>query len=240
MSVKRINLISGPRNISTALMYSFGNRTDTSIIDEPMYAYYLNQTGRVHPGRDEIIESLPTDLEEVIDKLMSKAIDTPYYFIKGMAHHYLDIDLSFILNFENVILIRDPKKLIFSFSKVIPEPKMSDIGIKREFELYHYLISKGKDPVVLDSGEVLVDPESVLKKLCKKLEIPYSTSMLSWEKGTRPEDGVWAKYWYSNVHKSTGFQKNMTKNVELPTDLIPLYEESIPYYQELFKKSLKA
>ena len=37
----KITVWSGPRNISTALMRSFGNRMDTFVSDEPLYGYFL-------------------------------------------------------------------------------------------------------------------------------------------------------------------------------------------------------
>lgn len=240
MSCKRINLISGPRNISTALMYSFGNRPDTKVVDEPMYAYYLSRTEIEHPGKEQILKDLPSDLEVVKQTLLFNPLNTDYYFIKSMAHHYLEEEPDFLLDLNNVFLIRDPKKLISSFSNVIPNPSLRDIGIKRGYELYQYLMNNGKKCLVLDSGEVLKNPEKVLISLCEGLEIPFKKEMLHWKPGPRLEDGVWAKYWYKNVHQSSGFQKNITKEVDLPERLIPLYEDTLPYYYKLYEESIKA
>ena len=239
MAIKRINLISGPRNISTALMYSFGNRKDTTVVDEPMYAYYLKNTDVNHPGKEEILESLPEQLEEVKNNLLFNHVDTPLYFIKNMAHHFICDDWSFLLKMDNVFLIRDLKKLIISFSKVIKNPTLRDIGIKREFEIYNYLLKNGVEPIVLDSGELIKNPAVILQKLCSLLHIPFTKDMLSWAPGKRKEDGVWAKYWYNNVHKTNGFQPRITKDVDMPQELLPLYEEARPYYENLYVKSLK-
>ncbi len=234
MKTKRINLISGPRNISTALMYSFANRSDTEVVDEPMYAYYLTHTGvDYHPGTQSILESQPGDIEQVKDQLIFQALEEPIYFIKGMAHHYEDVDLKFLLELSNVFLIRDPHQLIASFAQVIETPTMRDIGLKREWEIARYLIDQGKQPIVLDSNDILSDPQGQLSELCTKLDIPFSDQMLSWKAGPIKQDGCWAEHWYSNVWKSTGFQKQKTSSRELPQHLTGLYEESLKYYNLL-------
>ena len=231
---KRINLISGPRNISTALMYSFANRTDTKVVDEPMYAYYLQHTGiTYHPGTQEILENLPSDIEEVKRTLIFQSLDVPIYFIKGMAHHYKDVALDFILDLQNVFLIRDPYQLITSFSKVIKRPSMRDIGLQLEWEICDYILTNGATPIVLDSNDILDSPKQTLTKLCQKLEIPFEVSMLSWESGPIAEDGVWAKHWYKNVWKSTGFKKQSSSSDTLPDMHMELYKESIEYYKRL-------
>lgn len=238
LETTRINLISGPRNISTALMYSFANRADTEVVDEPMYAYYLKHTGvDYHPGTEEILAALPQNMETVKEKYIFNALDMSVYFIKGMAHHYVDVDLGFLTKLRNLFLIRDPYQLIASFAQVIDQPTMKDIGLKREWELCQYLMSQGKNPIVIDSNETLANPKQTLTELCAKLGIPFSNKMLSWEKGPIPQDGCWAKYWYKNVWNSTGFKKQSTSSRVLPQRLQGLYEECLVYYDLLKKVS---
>ena len=43
--------------------------------------------------------------------------------------------------------------------------------------------------------------------------------MLSWEAGGNPADGVWAPYWYGNVHRSTGFVPYRPKSEPFPAEL---------------------
>jgi hypothetical protein len=237
-----LHLISGPRNISTALMYSFGNREDTAIVDEPFYAYYLNKFQvEYHPGTRNILNSQPTDARKVIDHVLFAERQEKYVFIKNMAHHLKGFDYSFIYDVRNIFLIRDPKQLIASFSKVIKQPTGHDIGVQREKELYNEILIHGKyPPIVLDSGEVLKNPAKVLKALCNALEIPFSEKMLKWEAGARKEDGIWARYWYGNVHQSTGFITRPQQYVELSGRLEDLYQEVKPHYEFLFEKSIKA
>ncbi len=237
---KRINLISGPRNISTALMYSFDHRSDTVAIDEPMYAYYLDHTGIIHPGREDVLEALPRSIDVVVEEILMAEYESDYLFIKGMAHHYHGIeDLSFMTHFDNVFLIREPRRLIASFAQVIDPPTLQDIGLRHEWELYEYLLARGQNPIVIDSGELLQDPESYLRELCRRIDIPFSEEMLQWTAGPRSCDGVWARYWYENVWKSTGFAPQRSSQRDFPDHLSGLLEEAQVYYDHLYEYALK-
>lgn len=237
--MKRLNLISSPRNISTALMYSFAQRADTAVVDEPFYAYYLSIRKVDHPGRNEIIGSQPTDPGEVVRNLLEWE-EKPVLFIKNMAHHLIDIDPLFYNEVTNILLIRNPRQLIASFAQVIPEPTLYDIGVQKQFDLFKEISKSGTAPVVLDSGELMKDPRTVLTAFCATVDIPFEERMLGWEPGPRPEDGVWARHWYANVHRSSGFQVQQTSKRPLPEHLIPLAEEALPLYQALYDHSIKA
>ncbi len=236
-----IQLISGPRNISTAMMYSFGNRKDTAIVDEPFYAYYLSHFGVDHPGRHEIIASMSADPEEVKRKVLFKNRPEKYLFVKNMAHHMDGYDYSYSCDIRNIFLIRDPRKLITSFAKVIHHPAVRDLGIKQEVELYKEISKNCRfNPIVVDSGELLKDPCAVISELCRRLDIPFSEKMLKWKAGPRKEDGVWEKYWYHSVHKTTEFTPQKSEHPHLPDRLWGLYEEVKPDYEYLFEKAIKA
>ncbi|MBK8552213.1 MAG: sulfotransferase family protein [Ignavibacteria bacterium] len=220
-------------------MYSFAQRSDTLVIDEPLYAHYLFKTNADHPGKDEVIASMEKDGEKVVNDIILGDYRMEVIFMKQMTHHLTELDESFLDKVTNVFLIRDPMQLISSLAQVIPEVTMRATGIKRQFELFNELKTKGLNPVVIDSGEILKNPESALTKLCIALGIPFDKNMLHWKAGPREEDGIWAKYWYENVHNSTGFEKQKTSSRELPEDLIPLYQECLPYYNKLFQFSIK-
>lgn len=238
--MKIINLISGPRNLSTAIMYSFAQRDDMHVLDEPFYGYYLkNAPLKIHhPSQKEILASMEVQESSVVLNINSLS-EKQHVFIKGMAHHYLDSTPEFILGWQNVMLIRHPKKLIASFAKVIDNPSLSDIGIKKSSEIFRYLKENGKNPIVIDSDELLKAPQVYLKNLCDLLQLPFSKNMLSWKKGGIPEDGIWAKHWYANVHKSEGFKIQKTSSRALPEHLNPLLEEALPYYDMLKNNILK-
>lgn len=219
-------------------MYSFAQREDTKVVDEPFYAYYLVKSGVDHPGREEIIQHMPSKIDEIIDQVKILEKKHKYVFLKNMAHHLIEINRDFLLHYKNIFLIRDPRELIHSFAKVIPKPNMSDIGCRQQFELFKFLNGYHDCPVI-DSNSVLEDPEYGLKKLCIAINIPFDKKMVSWEKGPLSEDGVWSKYWYKNLHRSTGFTKKLKKeNIELSPGNFFLYQEALPYYQSMKKNNI--
>ncbi len=240
MTTKRICLWSSPRNLSTALMYSFAQRPDTVVIDEPLYAHYLLATGVNHPGRGKVLQGQENKGEKVIEHILHHDFGKPVVFCKQMTHHLVDVSLDFLQKVSNIIFIRDPKQIIASYAQVIRDVKMQDIGIDKQWELYHFLKEKQQDFAVVDSGEILKNPEKVLSQLCDALGIPFYEEMLSWPAGPKPEDGVWAKYWYSSVHKTTRFSPQETSNRSLPDYLLPLYDECRHYYDLLCDHSIKA
>jgi hypothetical protein len=230
----RVNLWSGPRNISTAIMYSFAQRSDTQVVDEPLYGYYLAHTNadEYHPGAKEVLQNMETDGDKVI-RMMMGSFEKPVVFFKQMTHHLNDLDRSFMNKMINIILTRDPHEMLPSFATDIQKPGMNDVGYMDQSRLYDKLAKTGKPPIVLDSKQVLMNPAATLGKLCSAIGIPFDESMLSWDKGGRPEDGVWAKYWYHNVHDSTGFKPYQPKKTPFPEELKPLLEECMPIYQKL-------
>ncbi len=239
MNTKIISLWSGPRNISTALMYSFAQRSDTQVVDEPLYAYYLQYTGIKHPGNTEILEEMETDGEVVMKGIFNQEYQKPVVFLKQMAKHLVGLSEGWLLRGENIFLIRDPKAVIISFAKVTT-PTFEEVGIKQQYDLYQYLAKQGKKPIVLDGREVLKNPNKILKQVCERLQIPFEESMMQWEKGSIPEDGVWAKYWYKNVHQSIGFQPYKPSTESLLSEHRGLWEECKPYYDFLYNFALKA
>lgn len=240
MNTTRICLWSSPRNISTAMMYSFAQRPDTIVFDEPLYAHYLRVSGVVHPGQEEILASQENDGNKVVNELMLGTFDKPVAFFKQMTHHLVALDETFLSKTKNILFIRDPKQIISSYAQVRPDVNMQDIGIEKQWQLYQQLNANDQHCVVLDSNEILKAPEKVLTELCQATNIPFYNEMLHWPAGPKPSDGVWAKYWYDNVHKSTGFEKQATSNRTLPEYLEPLYNESKKYYDQLFQHSIKA
>lgn len=240
MPVKRICLWSSPRNISTAMMYSFAQRPDTIVFDEPLYAHYLRVTNSDHPGKEEVLASQEIDGNKVVQEIILGTYEKPVAFFKQMTHHLVELNEDFLSEVENILFIRDPKQIISSYAKVRPDVTMQDIGVEKQWILYNQLKERKIQPIVLDSNEILKAPKKVLLDLCSTLGVPFYKQMLRWNAGPRPEDGVWAKYWYNNVHRSTGFEKQNTSNRPLPSYLEPLYEQSKKYYDQLYRYSLKA
>ena len=239
-STLRINLWSGPRNVSTALMYAFAQRPDTRVVDEPLYGHYLSVTGVRHPGDDEILETMDTDGDRVVREVFLAPCDRPVLFVKNMGHHLVNLDWGFLEEVTNVMLIRDPKEMLPSLINQVPQPTIDDTALKRQVEIFAYLRHLRNTPMVLDARELLLNPEGVLKQLCRNLGLAFDAGMLHWEARPRAEDGIWAPHWYHNVHKSTGFAPYRPKTAPFPDFLKPLLAECQPYYDYLYEHALKA
>lgn len=239
--MKTICLWSGPRNVSTALMYSFAQRNDTRVVDEPLYGHFLRVTGTVHPGREEVLASVNCDGNAVMRELLSAdtARDRDILFLKQMAHHLVDIDRGFMRETFNVFLIRDPRQMLPSLTIQMPHARLADTGLETQWLLYRDLVEIGQHPSILDARELLLDPGAVLRSLCSRLDIPYTEDMLSWPAGPRPEDGIWAKHWYHALHKSTGFAPYREKE-DFPPGLDALLEECKPWYDKLYAHAIRA
>ena len=235
---KPICLWSCPRNVSTALMYAFAQREDTKVFDEPLYAHYLKVSRVKHPAREQVLEALENDGNKVVKEVILQESDK-LLFHKLMTHFLIGIDTEFLSEVINIIFIRNPEEIITSYSKVIPNPSMNDIGVKQQYELFLDLERRGIEPIVLDSKYLLKNPELMLSKLCKILDISFDEKMLEWKKGARKEDGVWAKYWYKNIHNSTGFLTYAKKAITLTGSNAELAEECLPYYKFLTAKSIQ-
>jgi hypothetical protein len=229
---------SGPRTVSTALMRSFENRSDTVVVDEPLYAYYLAHTGVDHPGRDEVIASMPTSWRQVLDELASGPLPdgTSVYYQKHMTHHLLpEIDRSALAGLTHAFLIRDPRLLLTSYAKVRARPVLADLGLEQQAEIY-----RAFGGPVIDSADILRNPRASLEALCAALGIGFDPAMLSWPAGPRPTDGVWARHWYDSVWRSTGFGPyGESAATELPAELEPLRAQCQLFYDELAAHRLR-
>ncbi len=232
----RLAMWSGPRNISTALMRSFGSRPDCAVTDEPLYAYYLQHTGYDHPGRDEIIAHHEADHHKVIDWLTGPVPDDrPMWYQKHMCHHILPgMDTAWFDTMRHAFLLREPVEMITSLIKVIPQPSVEQTGLPGQLAIFeHATDTMGRTPPVIDSKDVLLDPPGVLRELCNQLDIEWDERMLTWEPGPRETDGVWAKHWYANVEKSTGFGPYASKGEAVPDALRPLLEQCQDLYDRM-------
>jgi hypothetical protein len=226
----RVAMWSGPRNISTAMLRAFGARADTSVVDEPLYAHYLAETGLEHPGRAEVLASQSTDWREVVRELTGPLPDgVKIHYQKHMAHHLLPgIDRAWLGEVTNAYLVRDPSEVVASYARVREEPTLDDLGYPQQVEIH-----RAYGGPVIDARDVLADPAGMLAVLCEALGIEFDQRMLRWEPGPRSSDGVWARYWYDSVLRSTGFAPYRPPSDELPERLRPLVDAARPLYEEL-------
>lgn len=227
----RIAMWSGPRTVSTALMRSWENRPDAVVVDEPLYAFYLTRTGIPHPGRAEIIRSQPYDWRVVLDSLTNASLPAgkTVFYQKHMTHHLLpEVDRAALRPLRHAFLIRDPAELLASYARVRGEPTLDDLGIRQQAEIFDAL----GGPVV-DSRDLLENPEGVLRALCAALDVPFDERMLSWPPGPRDTDGVWAPHWYAGVWRSTGFGPYRPATEPLTGPLAALADQGRPFYDRL-------
>lgn len=244
-SVIRIAMWSGPRNISTAMMRSFGARRDCAVSDEPFYAAYLVATGLIHPMRDEVIASQPTNWRNVAETLVGHSPEgKPIWYQKHMAHHMLpQFGRRWSAHFVNAFLIRAPAAVLASYSNRRDDFTLEEIGLPAQAQLFDQTADRlGHAPPVLESQDVLADPPSMLTALCEACGVSFDAAMLSWAPGRRPTDGVWAPAWYETVERSTGFAKPRREIgfEDLPSSLKPVAEAAQLIYDRLARHKLTA
>jgi hypothetical protein len=238
----RIAMWSGPRNISTAMMRSWGNRPDTFVCDEPFYAHYLQATGREHPGAAEVIATGEPDWREVIAQLTGGVPSgKEVFYQKQMTHHLLpEIERDWLGAVTNCFLIRDPREVIASYMKKNNDPTLEDIGFVQQAQIFDWVRARsGAIPPVIDARDVLENPRKILGLLCGAVGVEFMESMLSWPAGLRETDGIWAKHWYGEVLTSTTFRRPSVRGPELvPERLRYIHDRSREYYDELYQHRL--
>ncbi len=240
-AVCRIAMWSGPRNISTAMMRSWGNRSDTFVCDEPLYAHYLLKTGTPHPGAAEVIRAHEIDWRKVVDWLTGPVPGGKVIFYqKHMTHHLLPgIDRGWLDRVSNAFLIREPRAVVASFVRIAGTLRLEDTGYPQQLEIFNIVRQRtGRAPPVVDARDVLEDPARLLRQLCAALDVEFTETMLSWPPGPRDTDGVWAKYWYDAVVKTTSFQPSRPKDLPVPAELAGLLADAEAIYRQLYEHCL--
>ena len=239
MNKTYIAMWSGPRNISTALMRSFENRSDTVVLDEPFYAYFLKHTNLNHPGKEEIISTQECKWAKIVKKITGPVPQNKsIWYQKHMAQHNLEkYDISWIGKFKNCILIRDPKYVIPSYNKRYSFLHKNLLGYPQQLNIIRILEdTEGLTPPIFDASEILKNPRLALKKICNSIGISFSEKMLKWPKGKRKSDGVWSKYWYKNVESSSGFKPFRKKNITIEKKMSALYKDCLLDYNSMYEK----
>ncbi len=249
MAVVRIAMWSGPRNISTALMRSFENRPDTVVADEPLYGYYLRETGLQHPAGEAIMASQLCDWRAVAEQLCHRLPaagddSTRVFYQKHMTQHMLPaVALDWTDSLQNCFLIREPRRIIASYAKVRPDFVIEELGFPQQLALFERHAERtGVAPPVIDSLQTLRQPEAILRALCERVGIAFGDHMLAWPPGPRASDGVWAPHWYASVEQSTAFQapdEQPLAEVAIPARYEALCERAEAIYRTLYRHALR-
>jgi hypothetical protein len=207
------------------------------VCDEPLYAHYLLATQKPHPGREGVIAAGETDWQRVVADLCGPVTGGKrIYYQKHMTHHLLPhMGREWLASLTNCFLIRHPREVLASYSKVVETPELEDTGFVQQAEIFELVRqASGRVPPVLDAADVLKNPRRMLGLLCEALGIDFEEAMLAWPAGPRATDGVWAKYWYGEVQRSTGFRAYQPRSVELPARLEALCGKCLGYYERLY------
>jgi hypothetical protein len=225
------------------MMRSWGRRADTAVVDEPLYAYYLERTGKKHPGAEEVIATGETDWRKIVSHLTKERIPggKRIFFQKQMTHHLLpEIDRAWIVDLTNCFLIRDPREVILSYIKKNPDPALADLGFVQQCEIFEFLRERTNSILpVVDADDVLKNPERMLQLLCEAIGVKFDKTMLSWPPGLRDTDGIWAKHWYDAVAKSTSFEPYKSREGTVPDNLREVYTKCRRCYEELYRHRLR-
>jgi len=223
------------------MMRAWGNRADTAVIDEPFYAYYLERTGKEHPGAEEVIAHGEIDWRKIVNQL-TDAVPSgkPIFFQKQMVHHLLpEIDRGWMVDLTNCFLIRDPREVILSYIKKNPEPTLEDLGFVQQLKIFDFVRGQANSvPTIVDAKDVLQNPERTLRLLCETIGVSFDAAMLSWPPGLRDTDGIWAKYWYDEVARSTSFQPYTPREGDVPDRLREICEQCRECYEQLHQHRL--
>jgi len=231
---KRIAMWSGPRNLSTAMMYAFAARGDCRVVDEPFYAAYLTATGADHPMRDAVLRSQPTDPDAVAEMLISPTLE-PVFYQKHMTHHMmLNWNTDWMGHVKHVFLTRHPARVVASYAKKREAPTLDDLGFAQQAHIYD-AVGGG---VVVDSADIRANPARSLRRLCDALDIPWTDNMLRWPAGGHASDGVWAAHWYGAVHRSNEFDGPEGDMPNLETEYAALADAAMPHYEALAAKKI--
>lgn len=238
----RIAMWSGPRNISTAMMRSFGSRADCAVTDEPFYGAFLKATGERQPLADETIASMDCDWSSVTETMKGPVPGgKPVWYQKHMPHHMVGpVSIRDFPDHRHAFLIRDPARVIASYAAKRVAVVFENLGLEPQLAYFEAEADRlGHAPPVIDSTDVLVSPETVLEGLCRALDIAWDPAMLGWETGRRETDGYWARHWYNRVEASTGFEDPPSGEIVVPEEGKAVYEQCLPYYEALAKHRIR-
>ena len=217
-------------------MYSFAQRSDTRVLDEPLFGHFLKHNGVDRPSRDEVLRTMPTSKREALATLAHEPSDD-VLFLKHMANHLEGLDWNDVdgPDHRHVILTRHPDGVLPSYRAHIDRPTLLDLGYAHQHCILNHA---GERAEVVTAESLFAQPEATLRALCNALDLPWQPGMLAWKKGGRPEDGVWAQYWYDGVHQSTGWEPRELRHGHIPESFAELRETCLEHYLALQARAL--
>lgn len=242
LSLKRIGMWSSPRCLSTILMRSWENRSDTFVKDEPLYPYFLSQTGRPDPGAEDVLKHYETDWVKVVEQLTTGPVPQgkTIYYQKLLTHHLVgDIQLDWLLKLTNCFLIRPPKDMLLSYTRLWPDPTFELTGLPMLKKLFEWVLEQtGKIPPLIDSRDLQNSPKETLQLLCQAIDVEFDEAALNWSEGGASSE-MWSQYkWYDSVKYSTQFKPYHPKSTPVPEHLLTLLKQCDEIYHYLYEYRL--
>lgn len=237
---KRIALWSGPRDIATGMLYSFAQRDDATVSDEPLFGYYLGFSGIEIPFRKQVLEKMEIDPVKIIDMLVNCDLNKEILFIKNKSDQAVGLQWDFMTSFDNVFLISHPKRMILSNDQEKEEQQLLDTCYEVQYHQILYLIQLGIEPIVIDSDDLIKNPDVILSSMCAKLGIPFQSKMLKWEKSEKEVESLPSRNWCKNMHNTSSFKDVDQLSGKLSIQQEELLEECLPFYERIQKYAIKA
>lgn len=235
---KMVALWAHPRSRSTVLERVFIERSDFEVFHEPFAHIAFNSDSEI--PYDDLNCGLPTTYDGVKDLLRSARIQKNV-FHKDMCYHCIDdlkADPTFLLEQENIFLIREPASTVISHHAIYPDMPIEAIGHKALYEIFCYLTKlTGKIPYLINADKLAVDPVGTVKALCEYLELPFLPDSLRWEAKCPPQWKAW-RSWHKEAESSTEI---VSQNISSPDmgmieenpRLHNYYEYHRPFYERM-------
>ncbi len=236
-----------PRSTSTAFEWMMRQRGDMDCLHEPFgEAWYQGEEPLWHRFEPGAVTTPGLTLESVWEDVQNRAKKGPV-FLKDFPHYINHMwDREFLSNFTHAFLIRDPAKTITSMHNKWPDFHEGEVGFPEQRALFDLLHAfDGSPPPVVDSDDLLEEPEKVTEAFCNAVGIPYIEEALTWEPGGNPAAHSWwdGGSFHSNLAKSTGLKQQERKYVEIADcahRVQQVYRRMKPHYDHLYKHRLQA
>ncbi|NBT29928.1 MAG: sulfotransferase family protein [Gammaproteobacteria bacterium] len=229
-----------PRSTSTAFEWMMRQRGDFDCLHEPFGEAWYQGEEPLWPRFKQGDKTTPgLTLESVWDSIKTKAKAKPV-FLKDFPHYINHIwNSEFLSHFTHSFLIRDPAKTITSMHSKWPDFDELEVGFPEQRALFDLVTAlNGKPPPVIDSDDLLEDPERMTRIFCEAVKIPYRAEALRWNAGGDPSQFSWwdGGSFHANLAKSTGLSRQTRSYPDIdetPERVQQVYRRMLQHYQHL-------
>lgn len=176
--------------------------------------------------------------DELIHTLCRIGEETCVFFKDTMDFRYERVlaDDRFLRDATHTFLIRRPDEVIASHFALNPNLERDEIGFAYLHELYLAVVdAQGVEPVVLDSADLLENPEAAVRAYCDRTGLKFDEAALRWPPGMRPEWGR-TERWHADVSETDGFvarQRVYSQTVYNNEILASYHKYHLPFFEYL-------